>query len=64
MNIDSFEFGLIDFQSCNTWKQQFIDARHLLEQIEINRLEAVPYLPLGTIGSCLWRPLLGGLTFI
>jgi hypothetical protein len=39
MNIDTFEFELIDLQSCNTWKQKFIDARQLMEQIEINRLQ-------------------------
>ena len=40
MNIDTFEFELIDLQSCNTWKQKFIDLRQLIEEIEINRLQA------------------------
>lgn len=39
MNIDSFEFEWIDFQSCNTWKQKCIGARLLLGQIQINCLE-------------------------
>ena len=40
MNIDTFEFELIDLQSCNTWKQKFIDLRQLIKEIEINRLQA------------------------
>lgn len=39
MNIDTFEFELIYFQSYNTEKQKRIDARQLLERIEINCLE-------------------------
>jgi len=39
MNIDTFEFELIDLQSCKTWKQNFIDLRQLIEEIEIYRLQ-------------------------
>ncbi|KAE9532613.1 hypothetical protein AGLY_009694, partial [Aphis glycines] len=40
MNMDTFEFELIDLQFCNTWKQKFIDLRQLIEEIKINRLQA------------------------
>ncbi|CAI6371114.1 unnamed protein product [Macrosiphum euphorbiae] len=40
MDIDTFEFELIDLHSCNTWKQKFIDLRQRIEEIEINRLQA------------------------
>lgn len=36
----TYEFQLVDLQSCNTWKRKRIDARQLLmEQIEINRVQ-------------------------
>lgn len=39
MNIDTFEFELIDLQSCDSWEQKFIDLRQLIEEIEIIRLQ-------------------------
>ncbi|KAE9521651.1 hypothetical protein AGLY_017947 [Aphis glycines] len=55
MNMDTFEFELIDLQFCNTWKQKFIDLRQLIEEIKINRLQAnvnsdLDYVALNKVG--------------